>query len=109
MDDSRAAHHALLGCASCQLSVHLLRWDMQPGIMLQLAWMTLMVVSKHVIINIHCQCEMQIDTVASVVLQFCLQIRLQGGQAWGSQRYIDTKVLRAYRQSGEHLNASHNL
>ncbi|KAF6252627.1 retinal pigment epithelial membrane protein-domain-containing protein [Scenedesmus sp. NREL 46B-D3] len=29
------------------------------------------------------------------------KVRLQGGRAWGSQRYIDTQVLRAYRQSGQ--------
>uniref|UniRef100_A0A383VZG2 Carotenoid oxygenase n=1 Tax=Tetradesmus obliquus TaxID=3088 RepID=A0A383VZG2_TETOB len=29
------------------------------------------------------------------------KVRLEGGRAWGSQRYIDTKALKAYRHNGQ--------
>jgi carotenoid cleavage dioxygenase-like enzyme len=29
------------------------------------------------------------------------KVRLQGGRAWGSQRYVDSKVFRAYKREGE--------
>lgn len=31
------------------------------------------------------------------------KVRLSGGKAWGSQRYLDTKVYRAYKKEGEWL------
>jgi hypothetical protein len=29
------------------------------------------------------------------------KVRLQGGRAWGAQRYVDSKVYRAYKREGE--------
>jgi carlactone synthase/all-trans-10'-apo-beta-carotenal 13,14-cleaving dioxygenase len=29
------------------------------------------------------------------------KVRLQGGRAWGSQRYVDSKSYRAYKREGE--------
>lgn len=29
------------------------------------------------------------------------KVRLGGGRAWGSQRYVDSKVYRAYKREGE--------
>jgi carlactone synthase/all-trans-10'-apo-beta-carotenal 13,14-cleaving dioxygenase len=34
---------------------------------------------------------------------FISKLRVQGGQAWGSQRYVNTKAYKAYKATGEAL------
>jgi carlactone synthase/all-trans-10'-apo-beta-carotenal 13,14-cleaving dioxygenase len=34
---------------------------------------------------------------------FISKLRVEGGQAWGSQRYVDTRAYRAYKATGEAL------
>lgn len=35
------------------------------------------------------------------------KVRLEGGKAWGSQRYIDTQAYKMYRERGEQCNTTY--